>query len=164
MYYRKRSFDLKERLYADPNAMAVIRGASEFPEIGGAVKFYQTIYGVLVAAEVFGLPVSDGKCKNDIFAFHIHSGWECSGNEEDEFADAGTHYNPDSCPHPYHAGDMPPLFSAGKRAFLAFLTDRFTVDEIVGKTVMIHEKYDDFTTQPAGNAGKKIACGEIVYF
>ena len=40
-------------------------------------------------------------------------------------------------------------------------TDRFCVEEIIGKTVIIHNDPDDFHTQPAGNAGKKIACGVI---
>ncbi len=144
-----------------PDAVAAINGGAEYPGINGSVKFYQTSRGVLTVAEIFGLPTSTEKCGNDIFAFHIHSGATCTGNAEDEFSDAGTHYNPTDCPHPYHAGDMPPLFSAGGTAYLAFLSNRFTADEIIGKTVIIHDKPDDFTTQPSGNAGNKIACGEI---
>jgi Cu-Zn family superoxide dismutase len=56
---------------------------------------------------------------------------------------------------------MPPLFGNQGYAFLMFLTDRFTAREIIGKTVIIHDKPDDFTTQPAGNSGNKIACGVI---
>ena len=89
---------------------------------------------------------------------------ETTGNEDDPFADAKTHYNPKSCPHPYHAGDLPPLFSANGYAYSAVLTDRFTVDEIIGKTVVIHSSPDDFTTQPSGNAGRKIACGVITAY
>ncbi len=144
------------------DAVAAIHGNADYPEINGSVKFYQTARGVLTVAEVFGLPVSEEKCRNDIFAFHIHSGASCTGNAEDEFADVGTHYNPTDCPHPYHSGDMPPLFSAGGTAYLAFLSNRFKADEIVGRTVIIHNFPDDFTTQPSGNAGNKIACGEIV--
>ena len=44
---------------------------------------------------------------------------------------------------------------------MTFLTNRFRVEEILGKTVIIHDSPDDFTSQPAGNAGKKIACGMI---
>ena len=80
----------------------------------------------------------------------------------DPFADAGAHYNPHNCRHPYHAGDMPPLFSNGGFAWMAFYTERFKTDEIIGRTVIIHDLSDDFTTQPSGNSGKKIACGEIV--
>ena len=49
----------------------------------------------------------------------------------------------------------------GCLAFLAFITDRFTANEVIGKTVIIHDSPDDFTTQPSGNAGNKIACGII---
>ena len=63
-----------------------------------------------LAAELFGLPFSDGVCMSPVFGFHIHSGAACSGTESDPFADTGTHYNPNDCPHPYHAGDLPPLF------------------------------------------------------
>ena len=63
--------------------------------------------------------------------------------------------------HPYHAGDLPPLFGSGGVAVSVFLTDRFHLEDIIGKTVIIHSSPDDFTTQPSGNAGAKIACGEI---
>ena len=61
----------------------------------------------------------------------------------------------------YHAGDMPPLFGTDRFAFSAFLTDRFSAEEGIGKTVIIHDSPDDFTTQPSGNSGVKIACGVI---
>ena len=162
MYHRNNLINLSEILSHVPVAVAFIRGDEAHRKISGNVRFYQTQKGVVVIVEVAGLPISEDKCGNDIFAFHIHDGASCSGNAEDSFADAGTHYNPTDCPHPYHAGDMPPLFSAGGTAFLAFLTNRFAAYEIIGKTVVIHDSPDDFTTQPSGNAGKKIACGEIV--
>ena len=158
---RKRSIDINEILIKEPNALSIISGGENYSEINGKVSFYQTSFGVLVFAEIHNLPIGKGKCGNDIFAFHIHNGGSCTGNTDDEFSNAGTHFNSDGCPHPYHAGDMPPLFTAGKIAFLAFLTDRFTVSEIVGKTVIIHSRPDDFSTQPSGNSGEKIACGEI---
>ena len=145
-----------------PTAIAVLNGSRDYPEIMGSVKFYQTQRGVLTVAEVFGLQPSFGYCNQPIFAFHIHEGRSCSGNGADSFSGAGSHYNPYNCPHPYHAGDMPPLFGTNGIAFLAFLTDRFTVEEIIGKTVIIHGKPDDFNTQPSGNAGNRIACGEIL--
>jgi len=40
-------------------------------------------------------------------------------------------------------------------------SDRIRVEELIGRTVVIHSDPDDFRTQPAGNAGKKIACGVI---
>ena len=144
-----------------PHATAVVRGGSEYPDITGRIMFYQMRMGVLVAAEVFGLPGSRGTCENPIFGFHIHSGNTCSGNREDPFADALEHYNPNQCMHPQHAGDLPPLFTTNGNAFLAVLTDRFNINEIIGRTIIIHSLPDDFRTQPAGNSGSKIACGEI---
>ena len=142
-------------------ALARLEGSDLYPDLTGNVRFYQTAYGVLVVAEIMGLPNPAGNCESPIFAFHIHEGNSCTGNAVDPFADAGTHYDPQECPHPYHAGDLLPLFGANGYAFSAFLTDRFTVNEIVGKTVIIHSSLDDFTTQPSGKAGSKIACGVI---
>lgn len=145
----------------NPDAITTIGGSNEYPNINGNMRFYQTGKGVIVMVEISGLPTSNDKCKSPIFAMHIHKGGSCSGNESDYFANTLTHYNPNNCPHPYHAGDMPPLFSANGQAFSVFLTNRFTVKEIIGKTIVVHLNYDDFTTQPAGNSGKKISCGEI---
>ena len=161
MYLKSNKGNIYSALRRLPDAVAVLMGREENIALHGTVKFYQTSSGVFVVADVSGLPRSNGACNSRIFAFHIHDGQGCDGNEADPFANAGSHYNPDGCPHPYHRGDMPPLFSAGGRALLAFLTDRFTADEILGKTVIIHDSPDDFTTQPGGNAGNKIACGTI---
>lgn len=115
----------------------------------------------MVYAEIRGLPHAASDCCERIFGFHIHEGGSCSGNDEDPFMDAGPHYNPHDCEHPCHAGDLPPLFGNGGFALTAFLTDRFSVREIIGKTVILHERPDDFTGQPSGNAGRRIACGVI---
>lgn len=144
-----------------PTAIARVRGSWEHPDIHGTVRFYQTDRGVIVAAHISGLPEPSGPCRHPVFAFHIHTGACCAGNESDPFADAGGHYNPANCPHPQHAGDLPPLFDSGGHAFSVFLTDRFCVKDVIGRTVIIHGGPDDFTSQPAGNAGPKIACGEI---
>lgn len=156
----RRSGALIPALCQRPHAVAQIRGAGEGERIRGCVRFWQTPWGVLVSAEITGLP-AEGECKNRIFAFHIHSGERCAGNESDPFADTGTHYNPDNCAHPHHAGDLPPLFGNAGYAFQTVLTDRFRVREIIGKTVVIHAQPDDMMTQPSGNSGTKIGCGEI---
>lgn len=144
-----------------PYAFARIKGSSDYPNINGIVYFYKVQAGVLISIQLKGLPVSDSICQKPIFAVHIHSGSSCTGNSTDPFADAMTHYNPNNCNHPYHAGDLPPVFGANGLGFSAFLTNRFTAEEIIGKTLIIHSAPDDFTTQPSGNSGVKIACGVI---
>ncbi len=146
-----------------PDAVAVLHGApngNASPE--GTVSFYRTPYGTLVTAALRGLPVTDDSCRQPILALHIHEGHACTGSIPDPFANSGSHYNPGNCLHPYHAGDLPPLF-AGKdgSAWSAVLSDRFSVDEVMGRTVILHSKPDDFTSQPSGNAGDKVACGLI---
>ena len=80
---------------------------------------------------------------------------------QEPFADAMQHFDLADCVHPHHAGDLPPLFGNDGLAVSAFLTNRFSVDEVLGRTVIIHDHPDDFTTQPSGNSGTKIACGVI---
>ena len=116
---------------------------------------------MLVRSEISGLPKNNEDCNSPVFGFHIHSGFDCSGTAEDPFSGALTHYNPENCEHPYHAGDMPPLFGVNGNAVSVFLTDRFTVSEVIGRAVIIHARPDDFMTQPSGNSGEKIACGII---
>ena len=154
-------FSILSVLRSRPAATAQIHGSAEYPDISGIANFYQTSIGVIVYAEVHGLPAGDSPCDDRIFGFHMHSGNACSGDAEDPFADEMTHYNPENCEHPHHAGDLPPLFGNNGFALSVFLTDRFSVDEIRGKTIIIHDHPDDFTTQPSGNSGTKIACGII---
>ena len=145
-----------------PDAPAELRGSAAYPNLRGKVSFYQVGSKVLVTAAVEGFPNENGKCLYPVYAMHIHTGASCTGNIADPFADTGSHYNPNGCAHPYHAGDLPPLFSNKGSAWSAFVTDRFTVREIINRTVVIHERADDFKTQPSGDSGKKIACGVIV--
>ena len=144
-----------------PQAMAMIKGSEKYPAIKGSAKFFEVPEGVLVAVDVCGLPGKVDKCDNPIFALHIHEGQSCTGNMKETFKNAMMHYNPGNCNHPYHAGDLPPIFGCDGYGFLVAMTDRFFVDEIIGKTIIIHSGVDDFMTQPSGNSGEKIACGEI---
>lgn len=154
---------LQNLLKRPPDAHATIKGSQSFPNINGMVFFYQLMDGVLLIAQVNGLPQGSGVCSANVFGFHIHEGSSCTGNTEDPFANAASHYNPKNCPHPAHAGDLPPLFGNHGYAFMAFITDKFSVNEVTGRTVIVHSSPDDFTTQPSGNSGAKIACGQIVY-
>ena len=134
---------------AGPQAVAEISGGG----ISGTVMFYDYPLGVLTVTDIHGLPKADG-----VYAFHIHTGSSCEGMN---YSDADGHYNPTNSLHPYHAGDLPPLFSNNGNALMAVRTGRFTIDDIEGRAIVIHENPDDFTTQPSGNSGKIIACGLI---
>ncbi len=139
---------------AIPNATASIRGSSEFPNLFGQVDFYQKKDCVLVEANIKGLPQTD----TGFFGFHIHQGDNCLGTN---FSGTGSHYDPTDAPHPAHAGDLPALMLCNGGAYQAVATDRFSVADIIGRTVVIHSMPDDLTSQPAGNSGAKIACGVI---
>ena len=91
------------------------------------------------------------------FAFHIPENGDCSRN----FENTGAHYNPDNVPHPEHAGDLPPLLSNDGYAWMVFYDSFLTLPMILNRSIVIHRNPDDFTTQPSGNAGEKIACGVI---
>lgn len=162
------TFDLNDerlvlRHLADtlPTAVAYISGSREYPRIQGVMNFYQMSFGVYVVYSFTGLPFEKDKCGNNILGLHIHEGQECRGNKDDPFANAGGHYNPNGCPHPQHAGDLPPVFVNDGYAFGAVFTHRFNVNELWGRTVIVHSKRDDFTSQPSGDSGVKIACGII---
>lgn len=141
----------KRLAFLRPSAIANMKGRDEFAGISGEVCFYDFGDVMVVAATFHNLI----KTPTGIFGFHIHEDGECEG----DFISAGGHLGDGE--HPDHAGDMPPILSAGGDAFLAFATDRVTVDEIIGKSVILHEGRDDFTTQPSGDSGARIACGII---
>ena len=137
-----------------PRAIAWLHGGAEYPAVRGIVKFWQRHDGTMVEAEVFGLP----RTETGFFAFHIHEGGNCRG---EGFPNSGSHFNPGRTEHPNHAGDLPPLLGDYGKAYMKVLTGRFRVEEVIGRTVIVHDGPDDFHTQPAGNAGRKIACGVI---
>lgn len=141
-----------------PAAVAWVTGKGAYSELSGLVKFYRTPYdGVLVEAEIFGLPNIATQGSSDFYAMHIHEIGDCSGS----FEKTGGHFNPSDSFHPAHAGDMVPLLGNQGYAWTVFYDKRFTIDDIIGKSVIIHSGRDDFTTQPAGDSGEKIGCGVI---
>jgi len=140
-------------------ARAKVFGSEEFPHIMGEVGFTDSPLGVWVACELTNLP----KTESGFFGFHLHEGDKCEPKTEPYFEEAKGHYNPKKTVHPKHAGDFPNILAAsGGYAKLFFLTDRFKVSEIVGRSVIIHYLPDDYVSQPSGSAGKRIACGKIM--
>ena len=128
----------------------------------GTVSFVQKGDKVVVTARVTGLaPGAHG--------FHVHEKGDCSSGDG---MSAGGHFNPNNKPHgnpstpDHHAGDMPALVADGSgEANLTVELDVITVGggaaDVVGKSVIVHKDPDDFTTQPTGNSGSRVACGVI---
>jgi len=142
-----------------PNAISYVKGNKFYPNINGKVEFYQTSAGVLVVTEIENLKIETNK--TGFYAMHIHNGENCNETPNGEFKDT-SHYNPENKTHPNHAGDLPNLLSNDGYVFNVLLTERFLVNDIIGKTVMIHQNPDDERTDPSGNSGTKIACGKII--
>lgn len=148
-------------LFTRPAARAYVSGDAKHPALHGYADFYPCRNGTLLLAEFWGLPFETAACAQNIFAMHIHAGRDCSGAKDMAFAGAGGHFNPDNCPHPAHAGDLPPLFGNRGHAWSAFYTERFAPETVTGRTLLVHGRRDDFTSQPAGDAGERIGCGVI---
>ena len=105
-------------------------------------------------------------------ALHIHSVAKCEGPA---FTSAGPHFNPEHKQHGLdnpqgpHAGDMPNItVKPDGTAKTTIRTPRVTLgagDDSVfsngGTALIIHAKPDDMKTDPAGNAGDRLACGTI---
>jgi Cu-Zn family superoxide dismutase len=136
-------------------AMAMVMGDNLAPKLRGTVWFADTPAGVWVEASITGLPQNE----TGFYGFHVHEAGSC---QPPEFDSAMGHYNPTGTKHPMHAGDMPPLLATkAHSAWLSFVTTRFTVRDIIGRSVIIHDQRDDFMSQPSGDSGKRIGCGVI---
>jgi Cu-Zn family superoxide dismutase len=128
----------------------------------GTVSFTQHGDKVRVSAQLTGL-------KPDAeHAFHVHEKGDCSSADG---MSAGGHYNPAGKPHgpqaaDHHAGDMPNLKAdAYGNASGTFDISGVSIGsgdaDIVGKGLIVHRDPDDYKSQPAGNAGPRIACATI---
>lgn len=138
-----------------PMARALVKGGGAHPELLGEVLFYPFRDGSLLLVRMTGLP-GDG-----FFGFHIHEHGDCNDGGDVPFYCAGNHYDTKERPHPEHAGDLPVLLADRGQAYTIFYTGRFSPLEVVDCAVVIHDKPDDYRSQPAGNSGTRIACGKI---
>ncbi len=136
-------------------SVSYIRGNDKYNNLYGVAYFYPYKNGTIMEIEINNMP----KDNTHPYALHIHEGGICNKND---FTEALDHYNPTNTIHPSHAGDLPPLFSNNGYSYMRVFTDRFTPEEIKGRTVIIHESFDDFISQPSGSSGPRIACGIIV--
>ena len=124
-----------------------------------------TYAGVLVTGNVNGLGLG-------AHGIHLHSVGKC---EAPTFASAGGHFNPDTKKHGQnnpegpHAGDLLMIEAKADGTAKATLLDTMvtlgdgpnSLFHDGGTSIVIHEKEDDYKTDPAGNSGARIACGVI---
>lgn len=137
----------------------------------GFVTFEQLNGGVLVTAEISGLtPGWHG--------FHIHTVGLCEDTEAGPFLQTAGHWDLEGVNHPDHTGDMPMLLVLDdETTYLQFVTDRFEVSDMFdedGTAVIVHSGPDNYaniperyggpdeTTLAVGDAGSRVACGEVV--
>ena len=128
----------------------------------GTVWFVADGGAVLVRGEVRGL------VPNQQHGFHVHEKGDCSSGDG---MSAGGHLNPLGKPHgpptgEHHAGDLPSL--QADALGIARVEQRVdgqmlgrTAGDFAGKALVVHAAADDYTTQPTGNSGARIACGVI---
>ena len=132
----------------------------------GQAKFTATKGGVQMSVTVMNLG-------SGVHAIHIHQAGMC---EAPGFTTAGGHFNPANKKHGmenpegHHAGDLPNMTvgADGKGTFKTTIHDVTLAGDsdaslfhAGGTSVVIHAVADDMKTDPAGNAGARIACGVI---
>lgn len=148
---------------------ASIKGGPLAPDINGVVKFEKVPGGTNVTAVIYNLPeyqpAEDGQPPIGPFGFHLHEKASCEvGDPSSPFEEAGGHWDPTNQPHGNHVGDFPVIFSNNGYCRMSFFTNRFYPQDALGKTVVIHQNPDDYRSQPAGNAGNRLACGVVDYY
>ena len=60
-----------------------------------------------------------------------------------------------------HAGDLPPITSCDGYSWMCVYLQQLRLEDVIGRSVIVHGHADDFSTQPSGNSGEKIACGIV---
>lgn len=140
----------------EPKSNSTVAGNATFTEKNGKVTFTANISGLTPG----------------IHAIHIHEKSDCSAADG---SSAGGHWNPTFKKHgkwgvgEYHKGDIG-NFTADEKGngTITMTTDEWCIgceDEtknILNKGLIVHQGTDDFTSQPAGNAGGRVACSAII--
>lgn len=140
----------------EPKSNSTVTGTATFTEKNGKVTF---------VAKVAGL-------QPGVHAIHIHEKSDCSAADG---SSAGGHWNPTFKKHgkwgsaEYHKGDIGNFTADAKgNGTITLTTDEWCIGcgdatkDILGKGLIVHQGTDDFTTQPTGNAGGRVACAGLI--
>lgn len=140
----------------EPKSNSTVSGTATFTEKNGKVTF---------VAKMAGL-------QPGVHAIHIHEKSDCTAADG---SSAGGHWNPTFKKHgkwgvgEYHKGDIGNFTADDKgNGTITMTTDEWCIgceDEtknILGKGLIVHQGTDDFTSQPSGNAGARVACSGII--
>jgi Cu-Zn family superoxide dismutase len=138
--------------------------AAQGGQVAGALDLVASDGAVTVTGLVSGLkPESE-------HGFHVHEKGDCSSPD---FQSAGDHFNPTMQDHgnpsmpPHHLGDIPNIKANNEgKADVNARIEGVTLgdggaNDLVGKAFVVHEKVDDYKTQPSGNSGDRISCGVV---
>ena len=138
-----------------PNPQSPVQGTLNFSQVRDVVSVNGTLTGLKPNAR---------------HAFHVHEKGDCSAVDA---SSAGPHFNPFTSVHgranagDHHSGDMDNVVSNAEgvvqlNVHLAGVTlGGGSVNDIAGRALVVHAAADDYTSQPAGNAGARVACGVI---
>ena len=157
-----------ERATPLPSATAAQRATANLAPasaslVSGTLTLSTMGDGVHVGGEIGGLrPGSHG--------FHVHEHGDCSAADA---SSAGGHFNPTNMPHgrsgpaKHHLGDSDNLLAdaEGVATVDAHLHDvtlgTGLANDIAGRAIIVHADPDDYTSQPSGDAGARVACGVV---
>lgn len=146
------------------NRATVTLAPTEGHRAAGTLTLSPDNRGLYITGTVTGLKA------NSQHGFHFHQNGDCSAPDA---TSAGDHFNPAGVAHgnpesaQRHAGDMPNIEADGSgEAEVAIRLTGVTLGDggehdVLGKAVIVHADADDYTSQPAGNAGARIACGVV---
>ena len=138
--------------------------ATEGNGVSGTLMLSPMGDGVHITGAIKGL------APGSTHGFHVHENGDCSAPDA---SSAGGHFNPTRQPHgdpagaSHHLGDIPNVTadaegSAELDIHVSGLTLRSgQADDILGKSLIVHEKADDYASQPSGDSGNRLACGII---
>ncbi len=147
------------------NSLTILLEPKSNSTVAGTAKFTEKDGEVTLIAKISGL-------KPGVHAIHIHEKSDCTAADG---TSSGGHWNPTFKKHgqfgvgEYHKGDIG-NFTADEKGngTITFKTNEWCIGcgdatkDVLGKGLIVHQGTDDFTTQPTGNAGARVACSGII--